>query len=71
MSPGPPLPADVWNRLPPEARALIQALQAELRAKVRARLPSGAQPGSWSKSAPSVSRVMTPPAAGTTQMAPW
>ena len=38
MKPGPPLPADVWDRLPPEARALILALRAEvieLRAKVR------------------------------------
>jgi transposase len=39
MSAGPPLPADLWDRLPPEARALILALRAEateLRAKVRA-----------------------------------
>src|SRR5438552_13308083 len=39
MSAGPPLPADVWDSLPPEARALILALRveaAELRAKVRA-----------------------------------
>ena len=38
MSAGPPLPGDVWNSLPPEARALILALRAEaaeLRAKVR------------------------------------
>jgi transposase len=38
MSAGPPLPADVWDSLPPEARALILALQAEaaeLRAKVQ------------------------------------
>jgi transposase len=38
MKPGPPLPADVWDRLPPEARALILALRAEvaeLRATVR------------------------------------
>jgi transposase len=39
MSDGPPLPADVWERLPPEARALIQALRAEvcaLQGQVRA-----------------------------------
>ena len=39
MSAGPPLPADLWDSLPPEARALIVALRAEaaeLRAKVRA-----------------------------------
>src|SRR5438477_481937 len=38
MSAGPPLPTDLWDRLPPEARALILALRAELaelRAKVR------------------------------------
>jgi transposase len=38
MSAGPPLPAEVWDSLPPEARALILALQAEaaeLRAKVQ------------------------------------
>src|SRR6516165_10439518 len=38
MSTGPPLPADLWDRLPPEARALILALRAEvgeLQAKVR------------------------------------
>jgi hypothetical protein len=38
MSAGPPLPADLWDRLPPEARALILALRAEvadLRAKGR------------------------------------
>jgi transposase len=38
MSAGPPLPADLWNSLPPEARALILALRAEvaqLRAKVQ------------------------------------
>jgi hypothetical protein len=38
MSTGPPLPADLWDRLPPEARALILALRAEvaqLRAQVR------------------------------------
>jgi hypothetical protein len=29
MKPGPPLPADVRDRLPPEARALIVALRAE------------------------------------------
>src|SRR5438874_7238996 len=37
MSTGPPLPADLWDRLPPEARALILALRAEvadLRAQV-------------------------------------
>src|SRR5262249_2271803 len=32
MSGGPLLPADVWDRLPPEARALIQALRAEVQA---------------------------------------
>src|SRR6516162_4854528 len=32
MSAGPPLPAEVWDRLPPEARALIQALRAEVQA---------------------------------------
>jgi transposase len=32
MSAGPPLPADVWERLPLEARALIQALRAEVEA---------------------------------------
>jgi transposase len=39
MSPGPPLPADLWDSLPPEARAVIQALRAEvaeLQAKVEA-----------------------------------
>src|SRR5262245_55587944 len=39
MNAGPPLPADLWDRLPPEARALILALRAEaaeLRAKVQA-----------------------------------
>src|SRR4051794_32309353 len=39
MSAGPPVPAELWDRLPPEARALILALRAEtaeLRAKVRA-----------------------------------
>src|SRR5262249_1413655 len=38
MSTGPPLPADLWGRLPPEARALVLALRAEvaeLRATVR------------------------------------
>ena len=38
MSVGPPLPADLWDSLPPAARALILALRAEvaeLRAKVR------------------------------------
>src|SRR5262245_2082479 len=38
MSAGPPLPADVWDSLPPEARALILAQRAEvaeLRAKVQ------------------------------------
>src|SRR5438874_182292 len=38
MSAGPPLPTDLWDSLPPEARALILALRAELaelRAKVR------------------------------------
>src|SRR5262245_34379537 len=38
MCTGPPLPADLWDRLPPEAQALILALRAEvaeLRAKVR------------------------------------
>src|SRR6516225_4247098 len=38
MSAEPPLPADMWDRLPPEARALILVLRAEvaeLRAKVR------------------------------------
>jgi transposase len=38
MSAGPPLPADLWDSLPPEARALILALRAEvaqLRAKVQ------------------------------------
>src|SRR4051794_35588241 len=38
MSDGPPLPADLWDSLPPEARALILALRAEvaeLRAQVR------------------------------------
>jgi len=38
MSAGPPLPADLWDSLPPEARALVVALRAEvaeLRAKVR------------------------------------
>jgi len=38
MSAGPPLPADLWDSLPPEARALILALRAEvaeLRTKVR------------------------------------
>ena len=28
MSAGPPLPADLWDSLPPEARALILALRA-------------------------------------------
>jgi transposase len=32
MNAGPPLPADVWDRLPPEARALILALRAEVAA---------------------------------------
>jgi transposase len=39
MSAGPPLPADVWIRLPPEARALVEALRAdvgELQGQVRA-----------------------------------
>jgi transposase len=39
MSAGPPLPADLWDSLPPQARALILGLQAEaaeLRAKVQA-----------------------------------
>ena len=39
MSAGPPLPANLWDRLPPQARALILALRAEaaeLQAKVRA-----------------------------------
>src|SRR5436305_4396661 len=39
MSASPPLSADLWDSLPPEARALILALRAEaaeLRAKVRA-----------------------------------
>ena len=39
MSAGPPLPADLWDDLPPEARALILALRAEaaeLRAEVQA-----------------------------------
>src|SRR5215831_13665199 len=39
MSAGPPLPVDLWDSLPPQARALILGLQAEaaeLRAKVRA-----------------------------------
>jgi transposase len=39
MSAGPPLPAELWDSLPPEARALILALRAEaaeLRAQVRA-----------------------------------
>jgi len=39
MSAGPPLPADLWDSLPPEARALIQALRAEaaeMQARVRA-----------------------------------
>ena len=39
MSAGLPLPADLWDSLPPEARALILALRAEaaeLRAKVQA-----------------------------------
>src|SRR5882672_6858977 len=38
MSAEPPLPAELWDRLPPEARALILALRAEvaeLRTKVR------------------------------------
>jgi transposase len=38
MSARPPLPADLWDRLPPEARAVILALRAEvadLRAKVQ------------------------------------
>ena len=38
MSARPPLPAHLWDRLPPEARALILALRAEvaeLRARVR------------------------------------
>src|SRR5262245_34480130 len=38
MSAGPPLPADLWDSLPLQARALILGLQAEaaeLRAKVR------------------------------------
>ena len=38
MSARPPLPANLWNRLPPETRALILALRAEvaeLRARVR------------------------------------
>jgi transposase len=39
VSAGPQFPADLWDRLPPEARAVILALRAEaeeLRAKVRA-----------------------------------
>jgi len=39
MIAGPPLPADLWDSLPPEARALILALRAEvaeLHAKVQA-----------------------------------
>jgi transposase len=39
MSTGPPLPADLWDSLPPQARALILGLQAEaaeLRARMRA-----------------------------------
>src|SRR4051794_10503153 len=32
MDAGPPLPADLWDRLPTEARALIQALRAEVAA---------------------------------------
>jgi transposase len=39
MSAGPPLPADLWDSLPPDARALILALRAEvgeLQAKVQA-----------------------------------
>src|SRR6516164_379872 len=35
------------------------------------RLPSGDQAGSWSKPWPSVSLVITPPPAGTVQIAPW
>jgi transposase len=39
MSAEPPLPVDLWDSLPPEARALILALRvevAELQAKVQA-----------------------------------
>jgi transposase len=39
MSAGPPLPTDLWDNLPPEARSLILALRAEaveLRAEVQA-----------------------------------
>src|SRR5262245_16228894 len=39
MGTGPPLPADLWDSLPPEARAIILALRAEvngLQAKVKA-----------------------------------
>jgi hypothetical protein len=38
MSVGALLPADLWDRLPPEARAVVLALRAdvaELKAKVR------------------------------------
>src|SRR5262245_18421268 len=38
MTDGPPLPADLWGSLPPEAQALILAMRAEvteLRAKFR------------------------------------
>src|SRR5215472_16046645 len=38
MSTGPPLPAHLWDGLPPEALALILALRAEV-AALRARAP--------------------------------
>src|SRR5215472_5259414 len=37
MSAGPPLPADLWDSLPPEARALILAQRAEV-AELQARV---------------------------------
>jgi len=40
MSAGPPLPVDLWDSLPPEARALILTLQAEA-AELRAKVASG------------------------------
>src|SRR5262245_61473055 len=39
MSTGPPLPTSLWGRLPPEARAIITALRAEV-AELRTRVRS-------------------------------
>src|SRR4051812_32612580 len=38
MSTGAPLPADLWDSLPPEAQAMILALQAEV-AELQAKIP--------------------------------